>query len=265
MPSLEESLLNALEAERKLAEERALLPGLLQHDLANVLCQVSLSATVVTTARGEAERAQAGRDLLGGVKRMNDLLVGMRWLFLTRGGVTDFKRGDLTAFIAGLAREPGVWPAGSPITLELPPAAVGMFSPTLLRHVLVNLIGNAVAYSRNTWVRVRLSRIRGRRWQLSVANGGPGIPANHLHYLFELAPAARYSSKSSTDGLGLYIARSCLRFHGSKLRLRTRDRLTVFSFALTDSDTGTMAGLQALTASVADGRKSKVELRLCET
>jgi signal transduction histidine kinase len=29
------------------------------------------------------------------------------------------------------------------------------FSPTLMRHALVNLIGNAVAYSAHTCVRVR--------------------------------------------------------------------------------------------------------------
>src|SRR5216110_1283392 len=67
MPSFEDALLAALEEERRLSEERALLPGLLQHDLANVLCQVSLSASVLTTARSDAERTRAAQDLLGGV------------------------------------------------------------------------------------------------------------------------------------------------------------------------------------------------------
>ena len=241
MPSLEEALLQALEEERKLSEERALLPGLLQHDLANVLCQVSLSASVLTATTSEAERTRCLRDVLGGVKRMNELLTGMKFLFLTRGGAADFARGDLAGFVSGLVRSPGVWPAGSPVTLALPPAAVCPFSPTLLRHVLVNLIGNAVMYSRNTWVRVRLARIRGTLWQLSVANGGPGIPANHLPYLFDLAPSANFSGKSSGGGLGLYLARMCLRLHGSKLRLRTREGLTVFSFAVSDAQIGELS------------------------
>jgi hypothetical protein len=37
--ALESALLDALVAERQLSEERALLPGMLQHDLANVLGQ----------------------------------------------------------------------------------------------------------------------------------------------------------------------------------------------------------------------------------
>jgi len=76
MPSLEEALFNALEEERQLSEERALLPGLLQHDLANVLCQVSLAAAVLSVVTDPAERARCLRDIQGGVKRMSDLLGG---------------------------------------------------------------------------------------------------------------------------------------------------------------------------------------------
>ena len=69
MPSLEETLFQALEEERKLSEERALLPGLLQHDLANVLCQVSLAASMATLMTTEGERARYLRDVEGGVRR----------------------------------------------------------------------------------------------------------------------------------------------------------------------------------------------------
>jgi signal transduction histidine kinase len=230
MSLLEDALFAALEEERKLSEERALLPGILQHDLANVLCQVSLSASILTAARDDAERARILRDLQGGVKRMTDLLAGMRLLFLTRGGATDFVPGNLGAFMADLVREPGVWPEGAPVTLELPETALMPFSPLLLRHALVNLIGNAVAYSRGTWVRVRLSRATAASWRVSVANGGPGIPADHRPYLFDLTPPGKAAPKLGSSGLGLYIARMCVRFHGSTLRVRSRTGLTVFSF-----------------------------------
>lgn len=231
-------MLDTLLAERRLSEERALLPGLLQHDLANVLCQVSLSASWLRSAPTDAEREVALRDVQGGVKRMNDLLGGMRLLFLNRGGVGDFARGDLAAFVTNLVREPGVWPQGAEITLQLPATMWCSFSPTLLRHALVNLIGNAVAYSGKTWVRVRLSPIRGERWQISIANGGPGIPANHVPYLFELRRHANISGKSVQPGLGLYIARMSLRFHGAVLRVRSRPKLTVFTFGLMGAQRG---------------------------
>ena len=241
MPSLEDALLTALAEERRLSEERALLPGLLQHDLANALCQVSLSAALLTVARSEEERAHFIRDIQGGVKRMDELLKGMRHLFVTRGSAPDFARGDLAAFVATLVREPGVWPSGAAITLELPDQMWCSFSPPLVRHTLVNLIGNAVAYSAGTWVRVRLSPVRGDRWLVSVANGGPGIPADHLPYLFSIGQPLRKARKSGRSGLGLYIARTCVRFHGGTLRVRTGGRHTLFAFGIRGAQRETVA------------------------
>jgi signal transduction histidine kinase len=186
-------------------------------------------------ASDAAEKERALRDIQGGVKRMTELFAGIRILFKTREGAEDFARGDLASFIANLVHEPGVWPAGAPITLELPPQMWCSFSPTLMRHALVNLIGNAVAYSAHTWVRVRLARICGARWQISFANGGPGIPIDHVPYLFDLGLRLEGQAKSGMPGLGLYLARMCVRSQGATLRLRVRPQLTVFSFALTSA------------------------------
>lgn len=229
---LESALLDALLAERQLSEERALLPGMLQHDMANVLCQLTLAASLLDDVKTEEQRTAVTRDVQGGVKRMNELLEGMRVLYDQRVGAADFKRGDFAGFLTELVRTPGVWPAGAPIHLEVPAMMWCTFSPTLVRHALVNLIGNAVAYSEGTWVRLRLSRVGGHRWQVAIANGGPGIPANHLPYLFELGQQEQVPAKSSQSGLGLYITRTCLRMHGTTLRVRSRPRLTVFAFTL---------------------------------
>ena len=232
MPQLEDTLLQALIAERRISEERALVPGLMQHDLANVLTQVSLASEFLADAKDAASRAEAARGVRGGVKRMQELLAGMQLLYQTRGGANDFVRADLAAFIKNLAGEPGVWPPGASVTLKLPANLWCSFSPTLLRHALVNLIGNAIAYSVGTWVGVRLSAIRVDRWQVAIANGGPGIPASHLPYLFTLGRNNGVAARSNRPGLGLYIARTCVWSHGSRLRVRTRPGLTVFSFAL---------------------------------
>jgi signal transduction histidine kinase len=232
MPQLEDTLLQALIDERRLSEERALVPGLMQHDLANVLTQVALASEFLNGATEGVERENAVRSVQGGVKRMHELLLGMKILYQTRGGATDYARGDLVAFVTELANERGVWPVGAPITLELPSTLWCSFSPTLLRHALVNLIGNAVSYSLKTWVRVRLSPIRGDHWQITIANGGPGIPSSHLPYLFSIGRNSGSTVKSRRPGLGLYIARTCVWNHGSMLRVRTRPELTVFSFAL---------------------------------
>lgn len=229
---LESALLDALLAERQLSEERALLPGMLQHDMANVLCQLTLAASLLDAVKTEEQRTAVTRDVQGGVKRMNELLAGMRVLYDQRVGAADFKRADFAGFLTELVRTPGVWPTGAPIHLEVPAMMWCTFSPTLVRYAVVNLIGNAVVYSEGTWVRLRLSRVGGHRWQVAIANGGPGIPANHVPYLFELGQHAQVPAKSSQSGLGLYITRTCLRMHGTRLRVRSRPRLTVFAFTL---------------------------------
>jgi signal transduction histidine kinase len=230
--SLDSALLEALVAERKLSEERALLPGMLQHDLANVLCHVTLASSMLDAVMTEEQRSVVTREVQGGVKRMNELLAGMRVLYDHRAGAGDFRRADFAGFLTDLVRTKGVWPAGAPIHLDVPAMMWCTFSPTLVRHAIVNLIGNAVAYSGGTWVRVRLSRVGGNRWQVAIANGGPGIPANHVPYLFELGHRANITAKSTQPGLGLYITRMCLRLHGSTLRVRSRPRVTVFAFTM---------------------------------
>jgi signal transduction histidine kinase len=235
MPLLEDSLLEALIEERRLSEERALIPGLLKHDLANVLTHVSLASDFLSQAADRAQREETIREVQGGLKRLRELLAGMEFLFQTRVGAPDYTRGDLATFISDLVLTPGVWPSGGPITLKLPATMWCSFSPALMRHALVNLIGNAVAYSHGTWVRVRLARVYDDRWQIAIANGGPGIPSGHLPYLFSMGRPEGITMKSSRSGLGLYIARTCVRNHGAILRVRTRPQLTVFSFVVQGS------------------------------
>lgn len=235
MPQLEETLLDALAAERRISEERALLPGLLQHDLANVLQQITTNVDLLV--RGEA-RPEEGQDLVHvqrAVHRLGDMVKGMKYLHMARGGETDYTRDNLAAYISDLVLTKGIWPKGAAVTLVLPAEMWCTFSPALIQHALLNLVGNAIAYSHNTWVRVRLERTRGERWQIAVANGGPGIPEKHLPYLFSLGRRAGVDTKSSVSGLGLYIARQCVRDHGSELRLRTKPGKTVFAFTVEGS------------------------------
>ncbi len=235
MPLLEETLLEALIEERRLSEERALIPGLLKHDLGNVLTHVTLASDFLSQAADRTQREDMLREVQGGLKRLRELLAGMEFLFQSREGASDYARGDLAAFISELVVTPGVWPPGGPITLKLPATMWCSFSPALMRHALVNLIGNAVAYSQRTWIRVRLARVCDDCWQIAIANGGPGIPAGHIPYLFSIRPSEGTLTKSSRSGLGLYIARTCVRNHGATLRVRTRPHLTVFSFVVQGS------------------------------
>ncbi|MDD3180554.1 MAG: ATP-binding protein [Opitutaceae bacterium] len=208
---------------------------MLQHDLANAMCGLTMAVDLAGLSRNEQERQESYRRLRASMAQVTDLLSGMRLLYLNREGVKDFKRGDLAAFVRSLLREPSVWREIPQFIIRLPDVMWCTFSPTLIRHAMFNLVSNAALYSQGTWVRVRLAPVRGATWILSVANGGPGISEDYLRYLFDLRHKAvngRSARKPGSCGLGLYIARMCLRAHGSNLRLISRKGLTVFSFPL---------------------------------
>jgi signal transduction histidine kinase len=88
---------------------------------------------------------------------------------------------------------------------ELPDVAA---DPDKLRQVLVNLVENAVKYSREGRIRLRLASHYGNV-RFSVSDEGPGIPPNQHERIFEkfyrLDP--NMTQGVGGTGLGLYICR----------------------------------------------------------
>jgi signal transduction histidine kinase len=94
--------------------------------------------------------------------------------------------------------------------------------PDRLRQVLANLVANAVRYSPpGAPVLVEVGREPGaeaERALVTVADQGPGIPADLLPRLFErFAPGPG----SNGLGLGLYLANRIAAAHGGSLTVDT--------------------------------------------
>src|SRR6266852_2309009 len=78
--------------------------------------------------------------------------------------------------------------------------------PTHLQQVLTNLIGNALEYTLGQ-VKVKARTIDSGWLEITVADGGPGLPPGSLQDLFEkTGPAGRNRSQGGL-GLGLYLCR----------------------------------------------------------
>jgi signal transduction histidine kinase len=91
--------------------------------------------------------------------------------------------------------------------------------PTLLRHLLVNLVGNAVKYTRvgdKPIVTIRSFVTKDRNWvRLYVVDAGIGIPEGQEHTIFE--PFRRGTGLDASyegSGLGLALAKRIVRRHG---------------------------------------------------
>lgn len=90
-----------------------------------------------------------------------------------------------------------------------------------LKQILLNLVDNAVKFSRpDSSVQVRAEPApTGLR--ILVEDQGPGVPAEDMPHLFERFFRGRSSSAAPGSGLGLAIARNLARLHGGDITLKS--------------------------------------------
>ncbi|MBT9502695.1 MAG: hybrid sensor histidine kinase/response regulator [Burkholderiaceae bacterium] len=128
--------------------------------------------------------------------------------------------------------------------------------PVLLERILRNLLSNALRYTTEGSVLLRL-RVRGGRAEIVVADSGAGIPRERREQVFEefvqLPHPEREREREQGLGLGLAIVKRLVGLLGLRLVLRSRPgRGTVFSLRLpladepasTDSGLATSHGTQ---------------------
>jgi signal transduction histidine kinase len=108
-----------------------------------------------------------------------------------------------------------------------------MADPDRLRQVLDNLLSNALKYGPpDGEAQIRASR-EGAFVRVSVADRGPGIPAEHLPRLFERFHRVAGERQPGGTGLGLFITRNLVELMGGQVSVASRPgRGSVFSFTL---------------------------------
>ncbi len=112
----------------------------------------------------------------------------------------------------------------SEISAEAPDGVVG--DPTRVRQVLLNLIGNAVKFTKEGEVAVRVSVARreaaSARIVFTVSDTGPGIPADKLQMIFEPFRQADILHSTAGAGLGLAISGKLAALMGGDIRVESR-------------------------------------------
>ncbi len=112
--------------------------------------------------------------------------------------------------------------AGQQVSFDGKPGITVMARPVALRRCLINLIDNAVKYGQYAKVSTQAVNEAGKKLvQISVRDGGQGIPPDQLGKVFE--PFYRVETSRSRDtggtGLGLTIAQNIAQQHGGSLQL----------------------------------------------
>jgi two-component system sensor histidine kinase KdpD len=99
---------------------------------------------------------------------------------------------------------------------DLPPLE---FDAVLLERVFCNLLENTAKYAPQGAI-VIAAQVAGETVEVSVADAGPGLPANLGDSAFE--PFERGSHSAAGVGLGLAICRAIVEVHGGSIRAESR-------------------------------------------
>lgn len=104
---------------------------------------------------------------------------------------------------------------------KLPPVVRG--DKLRLRQVLLNLLGNAVKFTEQGFVRLEVSRV-GEQMRFAVVDSGPGIPPDRVADIFQSFVQLNLSERSAGTGtgLGLTISSSLVRLMGGNLKVQSR-------------------------------------------
>lgn len=110
-----------------------------------------------------------------------------------------------------------------PVKVELPPdLPLIPLDFVLMTQVLVNLLDNALKYSPPESPLEIKVEARGRKIQLQVADGGPGIPPADLPHVFDKFYRGQQVNRIRGTGLGLAISKGIVEAHGGRIHLDNR-------------------------------------------
>ena len=90
---------------------------------------------------------------------------------------------------------------------------------TRIRQVMINLVNNAIKFTANGKISLRVFRMDGSRVLVWVKDTGLGIPPDQLEAVFQEFTQVDSSTtrKAGGTGLGLPISRRLIKMHGGRL------------------------------------------------
>jgi len=223
-----EEALALLSRERELHELKSKFVSLVSHEVRTPLGVIQSAADVLNryVDRLTVEQRQSHLDMIfRSVRSLAELVEGVLMLGRVEEGRLQAKPvpldlGNLCEQIVDEAISAG-GRAGA-ILLELDrDLPLAHADADLLRHIIGNLLSNALKYSaETTHVRFSVKR-RGREACFVVQDQGLGIPSQDQDKLFNsFIRGSNVGSRPGT-GLGLMIVRQCVRAHGGQVSLES--------------------------------------------
>ena len=202
------------------------------HDLRTPLQAISLAAGVVERTlpaqSGNADSARMIKSLHRNVSRL-EALVGKvleeNSNLQTEGDLKLERRSfDLWPLVEALIQDthPIAGTASTRLINMVPDDLVVFADAGLLKRIIQNLIGNAIAYTPRGEIRIGAQEHKADGTiECWVSDNGAGIPANLLDKVFEKGEGD--SAKAGSTGLGLAIVKTFVEAHEGTVRLESEE------------------------------------------
>jgi PAS domain S-box-containing protein len=225
----EEDMRSALARERELSELKSRFVAVASHEFRTPLAAI-LSSVELLDTYGASFPADERRELLGQIKtavaRMNGMVEQVLLTSRLELGKFKFEAAPLVVpdwlvqMMAELER-------GNPQAARVSLTCDGLDAPRmadqqLLRHIMVNLLGNALKYSDpDTPVQLAVRGV-GEQMHLRVTDQGIGIPEADLPRLFGSFHRGTNVGNISGTGIGLHIVKECVDLHRGQIEVSSR-------------------------------------------
>ena len=205
-----DSLTKSLEKEKEVNDLKSRFVSMASHEfrtpLSTILSSVSLLAKYETT-EDQPKRDKHIDRIKSSVKTLTDILNEFLSLGKIEEGKVDvnFENFDLTLFIQGVVNEMSVLlKNGQALILEGDENITCYSDASLLKHVLINLVSNAIKFSPEN-AKIIISTINQKEnIQIKVIDQGIGIPEKDQVHLFERFFRATNVTNIQGTGLGLH-------------------------------------------------------------
>lgn len=227
--SAEVELLRALGREKELSQLKSDFVSTVSHEFRTPLGIIMSSAEILEDYLEELDRDERQhhlRSIARNTKRMSELMEEVLVLGRLDAGRMDFKPAslDLRGFCGRLVEE--VQSATNrvcQIDLTFQDAASAAHcDERLLRHILLNLLTNAVKYSETGRAVEFAVQKEERDAVCEIRDHGIGIPEGDLPWLFNAFHRGRNVGQRPGTGLGLVIVKRCVELHGGTIKVESK-------------------------------------------
>lgn len=228
LEKVQTELQRALEQERELGELKSRFVTMVSHEFRTPLGIIMSAVELLqhySDRLPEDEKARQLHEIQSSTKHMGGLMEQVLLLGRAEAGKLTCKPRplDVTAFAERIIDETqSISNRKCPITLHVGGDLSGAsVDESLLRHILSNLVANAVKYSpAGAEVTLRLRR-EGPEVVFMVIDRGIGIPEKDRARLFEAFHRCSNVGETPGTGLGLVIVKRCVELHGGSIEVRS--------------------------------------------